>query len=315
MGAGRPGGPGGTAVLWHFWHGKDTHVAASAITEARYVLVTGASSGIGQACALELERRGFHVLAGVRAEEAAQAVRAAGSPRLVPVRIDVTDESSIAEAAAEIDAATGAAGLWGLVNNAGIVVPGPLEVLPLALLRQQLEVNVLGQVAVTQAMLRMLRRAQGRIVNMGSISGFVAAPFLGPYAASKHALEAITDALRVELAPWGIGVSIVEPQSIQTPIWDKARAASHAMYQQMPPHAEELYGPLLRAAKRNVDRFEAHGLPVSRVVSAVVHALTARRPRPRYPVGLQTHAAYRAWHLLPTRLRDAIVRREMGLDS
>lgn len=283
--------------------------------DGRYVLITGASSGIGQASALELARRGFHVFAGVRSEEAAQAVRAAGSPRLVPVRIDVTDEATIATAAAEIDAATGETGLWGLVNNAGMVIPGPLEVLPLALVRKQLEVNVLGQVAVTQAMLRLLRRARGRIVNMGSVSGFVAAPFLGPYAASKHALEAISDALRVELAPWGIGVSIVEPQSIRTPIWDKARAAVQAMWEQMPPQAEELYGKVLRAARRSVDRFETHGLPVSRVVWAVVHALTAKRPRPRYPVGLQTHGAYRVWHLLPTAVRDRILRREMGMDS
>ncbi len=286
----------------------------SSPNEVRYVLITGASSGIGQACALELERRGFHVFAGVRSEEAAGAIRANGSPRLVPVRLDVTDEASIAAAAAQIDAATGDAGLWGLVNNAGIAISGPLEALPLALWRQQLEVNVLGQVAVTQAMLRLVRRARGRIVNMGSISGLVAAPFMGPYAASKHALEAVTDALRVELAPWGIGVSIVEPQSIKTPIWDKARNAAHAMFQQMPVHVEELYGNLLRAAGRNVARFEAAGLPVSRVVRAVVHALSAKRPRPRYPVGLQTHAAYRVWHLLPTGLRDRIVRREMGLD-
>lgn len=284
-------------------------------SEFRYVLITGASSGIGQACALELERRGFHIFAGVRSDEAAEAVRAAGSPRLVPIRLDVTDEASIAAAAAEIDAATGDAGLWGLVNNAGIVVPGPVEVLPLAMLRQQLEVNVLGQVAVTQAVLRTIRRARGRIVNMGSISGLVAAPFLGPYAASKHALEAITDSLRVELAPWGIGVSIVEPQSIKTPIWEKARASVRAAFQQMPPHVEELYGKRLRTAARNMDRFEAAGLPVGRVVRAVVHALSAKRPRPRYPIGLQTHAAYRLWRLLPTGLRDSIVRREMGLES
>jgi len=282
-------------------------------SDLRYVLITGASSGIGHACALELERRGFHVFAGVRSEEAAEAIRAAGSPRLVAVRLDVTDEASITAAAAEIETATRDAGLWGLVNNAGMVIPGPLEVLPLKLLRDQFEVNVLGQVAVTQAMLRLIRRAQGRIVNMGSISGLVAAPFLGPYAASKHALEAITDALRVELAPWGIGVSIVEPQSIQTPIWHKARATVHAMFQQMPAQVEELYGKFLRAARQSVDRFEAHGLPVTRVVKAVVHALTAKHPRPRYPVGLQTHAVYRLWRLLPTGLRDGIMRREMGL--
>lgn len=263
---------------------------------------------------MELERRGFHVFAGVRSDGAVAAIRGGGSPRLVPVRLDVTDEASIAAAAAELEAATGDAGLWGLVNNAGIALSGPLEVLPIKILRDQLEVNVLGPVAVTQAMLRLIRRARGRIINMGSISGFVAAPFLGPYAASKHALEAVTDALRVELAPWGIGVSLVEPQSVKTPIWEKSRSFARTMFQQMPPHAEELYGKVLRAARSSLDRFEAHGLPVSRVVTAVVHALTARRPRPRYPVGLQSHAAYRLWHLLPTALRDTILRREMGFE-
>ncbi|MCR4413268.1 MAG: SDR family NAD(P)-dependent oxidoreductase [Thermoguttaceae bacterium] len=281
--------------------------------DARAILITGASTGIGEACALELDRRGFRVFAGVRSAEAGEALRSKASSNLVCVHLDVTDPRSIAEAADAIDAAVGALGLWGLVNNAGIVVHGPVEIVALDELRRQFEVNVIGQVAVTQKMLRLVRRARGRIVNMGSVSGFVSAPHLGPYAASKHALEALSDSLRVELARFGIGVSIVEPQSIRTPIWTKARASADALVRGLTPQAEELYGKEMRLVGRAVERFEARGLPVERVVRAVVHALTAPKPKPRYPVGLQTRLAYLLWHLLPTSLRDAILRRETGL--
>jgi NAD(P)-dependent dehydrogenase (short-subunit alcohol dehydrogenase family) len=281
--------------------------------DARAILITGASTGIGEACALELDRRGFRVFAGVRSAEAGEALRSKASSNLVGLHLDVTDPTSIAEAADAIDTAVGASGLWGLVNNAGIVVHGPVEIVSLDELRRQFEVNVIGQVAVTQKMLRLVRRARGRIVNMGSVSGFVAAPHLGPYAASKHALEALTDSLRIELARFGIGVSIVEPQSIQTPIWRKARASADTLVRGLTPQAEELYGKEMRLVGRAVERFEARGLPVERVVRAVIHALTAPKPKPRYPVGLQTRLAYLLWHLLPTPLRDAILRRETGL--
>ncbi len=281
--------------------------------DARAILITGASTGIGEACALQFDRRGFRVFAGVRSAEAGEALRRKASSNLVCLYLDVTEPASIAEAADAIDAAVGAAGLWGLVNNAGIVVHGPVEIVSLDELRRQFEVNVIGQVAVTQKMLRLVRRARGRIVNMGSVSGFVSAPHLGPYAASKHALEALTDSLRVELARFGIGVSIVEPQSIQTPIWTKARTSADALVRGLTPQAEELYGKEMRLVGRAVERFETRGLPVERVVRAVVHALTAPKPKPRYPVGLQTRLAYLLWHLLPTSLRDAILRRETGL--
>lgn len=277
------------------------------------VVITGASTGIGAACALEMDRRGWRVFAGVRVAADGQRLLEQASPRLTPVRIDVSDQESVAGAAERVAAAVGAAGLAGLVNNAGIAVAGPLELLPLDLVRRQLEVNVIGQVAVTQAMIPLLRAGRGRIVNISSISGLVGAPYLGPYAASKHALEALSDALRVELRAWGIAVSVVEPGNVKTPIWQKAQDQARDLLRDLPAQAESLYGPDIAAMQQATARMAAGGMPVWRVVRAVVHALTARRPKTRYPVGLQTRLAACFWPLLGDRMRDWIMRRELGL--
>ena len=170
----------------------------------RSVVITGASTGIGEACALELDRGGFRVFAGVRSEVAGEKLKAQASSRLTPVMIDVTDAASIAAAAEAVGRTLGDAGLAGLVNNAGIAVAGPLEAVPIEALRQQFEVNVIGQVAVTQVFLPLLRKARGRVVNISSINGGLSLPYMGAYSASKFAMEAVTDALRVELRTWGI---------------------------------------------------------------------------------------------------------------
>jgi NAD(P)-dependent dehydrogenase (short-subunit alcohol dehydrogenase family) len=277
------------------------------------VLVTGASTGIGEACALELDRRGFRVFAGVRRDEDAEQLRQKASARLLPVMLDVTNADSIAAAVEVVRAALGRQGLLGLVNNAGLAVPGPLELLPIDQLRRQFEVNVFGQIAVTQAFLPMLRLARGRIVMMSSISGRVAAPFVGPYAASKHALEALSDSLRVELRRWGITVSLIEPGNVKTPIWEKSRAWAQEMAQQIPPQGDQLYGLDLRAVEAVTAKMALRGMPVQRVVGVVVHALTARRPKTRYPVGFQTRLSIQVLKFLPVGLRDWLVRREMGL--
>src|SRR4249920_2929488 len=190
------------------------------------VVVTGASTGIGAACALDCAGRGMTVFAGVRDHRAGEALAAKGGPSLLPITLDVTDESSIMRSVEMVQRVVGEGGLGGLVNNAGIVIGSPLEVIPLPQLRKQLEVNVIGQIAVTQAFLPVLRRARGRIVNMGSIAGRTTMPFLGPYSMSKFALEAMTTALRLELDTWGIEVSIVEPGAIATPIWEKSSKAA-----------------------------------------------------------------------------------------
>jgi len=277
------------------------------------VVITGSSTGIGAACALALDKRGFRVFAAVRSQQDGQRLTDQASDRLAPVVFDVTDEASIAAAAAEVGEVLGGAGLAGLVNNAGIAVPGPLEIVPLDKLRLQFDVNVIGQIAVTQALLPLLRAGKGRIVNISSISGLVAAPFLGPYAASKFALEALSDALRGELRKWGISVSVIEPGNVATPIWEKTRSAAEKEGETMPPEAVALYQEDMDALRKTTQRFAENAMPVERVVRAVVHALCSRRPKTRYPVGGQTRLAVWARKWIPDRIRDWYIRRELGL--
>lgn len=278
----------------------------------RSVVITGASSGIGEACALRLDRMGFRVFAGVRREADGEALwRKASSGRLVPVMLDVTDVMSIAAAAKVVAAAVGEGGLAGLINNAGIVVAGPLEYLPVEELRQQLEVNVIGQVAVTQAFLPLLRQGKGRIVNIGSISGRVALPLMGPYCASKFALEALTAALRMELQPWGVHVAIIEPASIATPIWKKALSEADRVTGQYPQEAQDLYGPIIAAQRKRAQEASESGLPTSAVVRQVVHALTADKPKARYIVG-NTARVGELIRFLPDRLRERLILHQLA---
>lgn len=270
------------------------------------VVVTGASKGIGKACALRLDRAGFRVFAGVRHPEDGEALRDMTSGRISPMQLDVTDARSITCAAQSVAAGVGREGIVGLVNNAGIAVAGPLEFLPSDELRRQLEVNVVGQVSVTQALLPLLRRARGRIVNMGSISGLLALPFTGAYAASKHALEALTDALRVELAPWGIHVSIIEPGIVATPIWETSERDADRMMKRYPAAAFEYYGSVIDMARKTARHGATHGLPPDAVARVVEHALTARRPKTRYLVGRDARIRA-ALRFLPDRMRDRLI--------
>jgi len=279
----------------------------------RSVLITGTSTGIGEACATDLDKLGFRVFAGVRKEEDAERLKSQASDRLTPVIVDVTDTEAVAKAAEEIDGAVGEAGLYGLVNNAGILIPAPLECVPLDEVRRQLEVNVIGQLAVTQAMLPLVRRATGRLVNMGSISGKVAPPYMGPYSASKFALESMTDVLRMELRRWDIQVSIVEPDSVATPIWAKLQDTAFEMGKRLPRNVRKLYKEELTAMWKASQRMGETGMSVDHVVRAVRHALTARKPRTRYPVGRRTRWAFWAARNLSDRMRDWFVRRGMGI--
>jgi NAD(P)-dependent dehydrogenase (short-subunit alcohol dehydrogenase family) len=283
-------------------------------TRSGAVVVTGASSGIGRACALHLAALGFQVFAGVRRAEDGAALQAASSDRLTPVLLGVADETSIRAATQTVTAAVGAAGLAGLVNNAGIGVAGPLEFLPLAAFRTQLEVNVTGQLAVTQALLPLLRQGRGRIVNMGSIGGRIVSPFVGPYSASKFALEALTDALRMELRPWGLHVAIVEPGTVATPIWEKSVARADRLMQALPPQAQTLYGAAFTAMRAGAERTgkEGLGVPPEVVARAVAHALTARKPKARYLVGWDARMGV-LFTLVPDRFRDRVMLRQVGL--
>lgn len=276
------------------------------------VLITGASTGIGEACALHLDSLGFRVFAGVRRAADGERLRGGASERLTPVTVEITDPVSIGAAAQAVAEATGDAGLAGLVNNAGVAVSGPVEFIPVDELRRQLEVNVVGQVAVTQAFLPLIRRGSGRIVNMSSIGGRVALPLLGPYAASKFALEALSDSLRRELRPWGIEVSLIEPGGITTPIWAKSGAAADELLGRMPPQVEELYGKLIERIRKEATRFGETGLPPLAVAKAVAHALTARRPKTRYLIGREAKLRARVSWLVSDRTFDALVARTLG---
>ncbi|HKY71964.1 MAG TPA: SDR family oxidoreductase [Nitrospira sp.] len=282
---------------------------------SRYVLITGASTGIGAACAIGCAERGMTVFAGIRDLQAGDALQARAEAAIIPVQLDVTDHESIARAAELVDRQVGARGLFGLVNNAGIAIGSPLELIPIARLRQQLEVNVVGQIAVTQAMLPLLRRARGRIVNMGSIAGRGTIPMMGPYSASKHALEALTDALRLELYPWGIEVSIIEPGAIATPIWETSHKFSLEVEAEMPAEGKPLYRAAAEKIRESVGQAAARAIPPDAVVVAVLHALTATRPKTRYLVGrdAKLRAVMLKW--LPDRLQDWILKKVLKLPT
>jgi NAD(P)-dependent dehydrogenase (short-subunit alcohol dehydrogenase family) len=268
---------------------------------ARRILITGASSGIGEATALRLARAGWQVLAGVRTQTDADRLRA---ERLEPVTIDVTEPAAIAAVADRL----GDEPLDGLVNNAGTALAMPLEFLPLDQLRGQLEVNLVGHVAVTQALLPNLRAARGRIVNVGSIAGRSALPFLGAYAASKHALEAVTDVLRVELRPFGIEVTVIEPGTIATPIWRKGGERYQELAAELSPELGPLYGERMAHFRKAAEAAGRRAEPADDVAIVVERALTAERPRARYVVGRD--ARRRAVvERLPARLRDRVYER------
>lgn len=273
------------------------------------VLVSGASTGIGEACALRLARKGHAVYAGVRKDADAQ--RLGSHANVTPVMLDVTDQATIDDVAERIRGAEGE--LQGVVNNAGIARGGPVEFLPLDEWREQLEVNVLGQVACTKAMMPLVRDGRGRVVFIGSIGGKVASPMMGPYSASKFAVEAIGESLRHELHPWGLHVSVVEPGAIKTDIWQKGRETADRLDRELPEEARKLYADHITAVREAIEMQDRNGIGPEKVAEAVEHALCARRPKTRYTVGTDAKAQSVLVRLLPDRVREAIVRRFAGL--
>ncbi|HEX6665320.1 MAG TPA: SDR family NAD(P)-dependent oxidoreductase [Solirubrobacterales bacterium] len=277
----------------------------------RAVLVTGASTGIGRATALRLDAAGWRVFAGVRRAEDADSLRGEASERLQPLFIDVTDAGQIAAAAERIEAEAGE-GLAGLVNNAGLAVPSPLETIPIEDFRHQVEVNLTGQVAVTQALLPSLRKGSGRIVFISSIGGRIAFPMTGAYHAAKFGVEAVGDVFRQELRSWDIPVSIVEPGSIDTPIWERGERTADEIGGRS-PQREALYGRAIERYREVVRQTAERGIPPEKVARVIEHALSAKRPRTRYLVGLDAKVQARLKPLIPTRVFDRIVARAMGL--
>jgi NAD(P)-dependent dehydrogenase (short-subunit alcohol dehydrogenase family) len=273
------------------------------VSAPRSIIVSGASTGIGEATVALLARRGYVAFAGVRTQSDAARLRATHE-NIRPIFLDVTDDASIARVVGEV--AAGGPPLLGVVSNAGIALGGPLECLPIAELRRQFEVNVFGAIALVQATLPHLPARRGRIVFVGSIAGRLAVPYVAPYSASKFALRALADALRNELAPDGIAVSLIEPGSVQTPIWRKGRESRDRMVAHLGSDARPHYYRALEALLRQAEVEERVGIPPGRVARVIVEALTARRPRENYLVGSAKAASVVA--MLPPRLRDRVLR-------
>jgi len=274
------------------------------------ILVTGASSGIGEACALAFDRLGWEVFAGVRREVDGERLEEKASKRLRPLFLDVCNLASIEAAVEEIITRVGDKGLTAVVNNAGIGLGGPVEYISIDEWRHQFDVNVIGQIAVTKAVLPLIRKSgsRGRIVFMGSVGGRVASPFIAPYAASKHAIEAIAESMRHELADSGIRIVVIEPGAVRTPIWDKAESAADEIEASLPPEGLERYASSI-AGLRNMLRFQARtGIDPAVVAGVVLGVVTSPRPRARYLVGRDAKAMGLISRVLPDGARDAVLR-------
>ncbi len=273
------------------------------------VLVTGASTGIGRDCALKLDSMGWKVFAGVRKQEDGRKLGEASSGKIIPVIMDIVDYESVKQAAVKIEEALNGSGLDALVNNAGISVQGPLEFVPIEMFEKQMQVNVNGHVAVTQLFLPLIRQAKGRIVFMSSESGRVTLPLVGPYSASKFALEAVATAFRRELLLSGIRVSLVEPASVKTPIWEKAQTNSDELFESVSKQAKKIYLFEFNTLKKAPKMLDKSAIPVEKVTRAVIHALTAKNPKIRYLVGMEAWFLVIFYTLTPTRISDWITSR------
>jgi NAD(P)-dependent dehydrogenase (short-subunit alcohol dehydrogenase family) len=283
-----------------------------AVARDKSVLITGTSSGIGRASALRMASAGFRVFAGVRQERDAESLRAQ-QPNITPLTIDVTDAASIAAATRTLEGEIH--GLDGLVNNAGIAQTAPMEYVALDVLRRQFEVNVFGQIAVTQAMLPLIRRASGRIVNMGSVGGHITMPFGGVLCGCKAALHAMNDALRLELRPFGIHVCVIEPGAINTPAVEKTLGDVEGTIRALPTAGQQRYAAMLRTFTRRAYDRERNGSSPDVVANAVHHALTAAKPHTRYPVGRDARLLVTMPRLLPDRWLDQIRLRLFGMSA
>jgi NAD(P)-dependent dehydrogenase (short-subunit alcohol dehydrogenase family) len=277
-----------------------------------YALVTGASTGIGHASAVALAEKGCHVFAGVRSEADGARIRLESGGKLHPILLDVTDAGQVAEALSHITSVVGNAGLSGLVNNAGIAVVGPLEFIPPEEFARQMNVNVNGLLAVTQAFIPLLRLAKGRLCLVSSTNGFLPVPFMGPYSASKFAVEALGDCLRNELAPWNIRVSLVEPGATRTAIWEKSKAENEALIARVPAECLALYGGMIDTMRGEAEKMVLRASPVEKVSDCVVHALTSRRPKTRYRCADGARMAWFAARWLPDTWRDWVILKAMG---
>jgi NAD(P)-dependent dehydrogenase (short-subunit alcohol dehydrogenase family) len=276
------------------------------------VVVTGASSGIGRATATALCERGLRVLAGVRSD--ADAARFDDAAGIEPLIVDITEAADVAAVAERVDTLAGNGfTLRALVNNAGIAVNAPVETIPLSEWRRQFEVNFFGHVAMTQALLPALLDSGGRVVNVSSIGGRVAGPTFGAYAASKFALEAMSDSLRREMGRLGVDVVVVEPGAVGTPIWDKGKSTFHDLSADMSVEQRERYGDLVSTMLEQAEAMARGGIAPASAASVIVRAIEARRPRTRYLIGRDAKVAARLARVVPDRLLDAFIARGLRL--
>ncbi len=278
----------------------------------RHALVTGASTGMGRAIALSLGDRGFHVFATVRRPEDGEALQQQSRGCLSPLLMDVTNHGQITQAVELVNAHVGTHGLDALVNNAGVALAWPLELVPLEKFRRQFEVNVDGQLAVTQAFLPLLRRAAGRVIMISSIADRLTPPFIGPLAASKHALLALTEALRLELAPWRIRVVLIEPGNIRTEAGGKFQKDAAATLQQFEPAARALYGDAFRSMTTLFGARHERGSDPYVVAAVVIRAIESPSPRARYLAGKDARL-FSALAVLPPFMLDGVKRHVFGL--
>ena len=279
------------------------------------VVVTGASTGIGRATALLLDKQGYRVFAGVRKEADAKSLADEGSDKLTPITIDVTKQRSIAAAKQKVQRAVGKDGIVGLVNNAGVGDGGPVETMDLDVLRNVLEVNLVGQIAVTQAFLPLIRKAPGTIVFIASIGGRIATPFMSPYNTSKFAVEALGESLRGELAPWGIDVVVVEPGSIDTPIWKKGAETIEDQFAKMPANTKRLYGKQLKRMDEVLTETAKRGIKPEKVAKVIHTAIRSEKPKHRYLVGTDAKVAARLKGNLPERTFSKVVGRQFKMPT
>jgi NAD(P)-dependent dehydrogenase (short-subunit alcohol dehydrogenase family) len=271
------------------------------------VLVTGAGRGIGKSIVEHLASRGWDVVAGVRSEQAAAALAALSPQRISSVILDVTDAGHIARLDSTLPERLDA-----VVNNAGVVVSGPMETVSPEDWREQLEINVIGQLAVTQAVLPRLRKSRGRVVFISSVNGQLSMPLVGAYCASKFALEAAADALRMELRPWHIGVAIVEPAQTDTDMWHTADDMVDQVEAKLTAEQRDLYARQIAGFKKRIPLSQKLAVPAEKVSAVVEEALTARRPRARYVVGVGPKLQVALMTNLPTRIRDLALRKMSG---
>jgi NAD(P)-dependent dehydrogenase (short-subunit alcohol dehydrogenase family) len=271
------------------------------------VLVTGASRGIGKSIVQHLAGRGWDVIAGVRSEPDGAGVTALNPQRISSVILDVTDAGHVAALDKSLPQRLDA-----VVNNAGIVVSGPMEAVTPDDWRKQLEINVIGQLAVTQAALPRLRASRGRVVFISSVNGRLSMSMIGAYCASKFALEAAADALRMELRPWGVGVAIVEPAQTDTDMWRTADDMVEQTEAALAPEHRALYAKHIAGMKKMIPVSQKLAVPTAKVSAVVQQALTARRPRARYVVGAGSKMQVALMTNLPTAVRDVVLRRVAG---